>query len=96
MAKAVNNQEPTGPFHAGPGTAQEVGVMIGFMAAFVLVTVVYLIIWKIGNKRGEAQEMQRRQVLAEKTNPRNTRIMNGNGNGNDDKSGDRISTAPGY
>lgn len=84
------NQSPTGPYHAGPGTAHEIGVMIGFMAAFVLVTVAYLVMWKIGNKKGEAKEMQRRQVLAEKTHPRNTKIME------DDKLRDRISVAPGY
>ncbi|KAL2052483.1 hypothetical protein ABVK25_007355 [Lepraria finkii] len=84
-----NNQEPSGPFHAGPGTAHEIGVMVAFMAAFVIITLVYLVMWKVGNKRGEAQEMQRRQMLAEKTNPRNTGVM-------DDKSGARHSVAPGY
>ena len=63
--------------------------MIAFMAAFVIITLVYLVMWKVGNKRGEAQEMQRRQMLPVKTNPRDTRVM-------DDKSGARHSVAPGY
>ena len=84
-----NNQEPSGPFHAGPGTAHEIGVMVAFMAAIVIITLVNLVMWKVGNKRGEAQEKQRRQKLPEKTNPRNTGVM-------DDKSGARHSVAPGY
>lgn len=36
-------QEPTGRYHAGPGTAHEVGLVNGFMAAFVLVIVAYLV-----------------------------------------------------
>ena len=87
------DNEPSGPFHAGPGTAHEIGVMVGFMAAFVIITGAYLIIWRIYNKRSEASEVQRRHILAEKTNPRNTRVM-------DDKAGNRASAAysaaPGY
>ena len=87
----MQNQAPTGPYHAGPGTAHEIGVMIGFMAAFVLITVVYLVMWRIGNQRGEELERQRRQLLAEQTNPRNTKIYE------DSKGADTISTvAPGY
>ena len=85
----MSDNEPSGPFHAGPGTAHELGVMVGFMAAFVIITATYLVIWKLYNKRSEAKEIQRRHVLAEKTNPRNTRVM-------DEKAGDRISVVPGY
>ncbi len=87
----TQNQAPTGPYHAGPGTAHEIGVMIGFMAAFVLITLVYLVMWRIGNKKGEAKERERRQVLAEKTNPRNTKVYE------DDKGRDAITVVgPGY
>ena len=85
----MSANEPSGPYHAGPGTAHEVGVMVGFMAAFVLIASSYLILWKLYLKRSEAKEVQRRHVLAEKTNPRNTRVM-------DEKAGDRSSAAPGY
>ena len=40
---------PHGPhisYHAGPGTTHEVGVMLGFMAVFVLSMTVYLLIWR--------------------------------------------------
>ena len=60
------SQAPTGPYHAGPGTAHEIGVMIGFMAAFVLVAAAYLVIWRIKNKRSDAKEVQRRRALDEK------------------------------
>ena len=71
-----NPNEPTGPYNPGPGTPHEVGVMIGFMAIFVLVTTVYLVLWKIGNKKGEAKERERKQILHEETtNPRNTRVI---------------------
>jgi len=33
-------------FDPGPGTAQEVGVMLGFIATFVLSMSVYLLFWK--------------------------------------------------
>lgn len=33
-------------FDPGPGTAQEIGVMLGFIAAFVLSMSVYLLFWK--------------------------------------------------
>ncbi|KAL9128426.1 MAG: hypothetical protein Q9217_002888 [Psora testacea] len=70
-----DTNEPTGPYHAGPGTAHEIGVMIGFIAIFFLITAVYLVLWKIGNKKGEAKERERRQILHEKTtNPRDTSI----------------------
>ena len=62
--------------------------MIGFMAAFLLITIIYLVMWRIGNKRGEERERQRRQILAEKTN---SKIYE------DSKGADAISTAaPGY
>lgn len=86
----IQDQSPTGPYHAGPGTAHEIGVMIGFMAAFVLITAVYLVMWKIGNRRGEARERERRQLLAEKTNFSDAKVME------DEKGRDRISVAPGY
>ena len=85
--------EPSGPYNAGPGTAHEIGVMVGFIGAFIIITALYLIIWRVYNKRSEAREMQRRHILAEKTNPRNTRVM-------EDKAGNRVSAAysaaPGY
>ena len=84
------NQAPTGPYHAGPGTAHEIGVMIGFMAAFVLITIVYLVMWKIGNRRGEAKERQRRQMLAEKTQSSKPMVME------NEKARDRIGVAQGY
>jgi len=79
-----SNTEPMGPFLAGPGTYQEIGIMAGFIAAFILITVIYLIVWKAGNKREEAKEMEpleRQKVLAEKTNPRNTRVFEKEGVG---------------
>jgi len=48
--------------------------MASFIAALILITIIYLVVWKVGKKRDEAIEMQRRQVLAEKTNSRNMRI----------------------
>ena len=87
------DNEPSGPYHPGPGTAHEVGVMVGFMAAFVIIAASYLIIWKLYNKRSEAKEIQRRHVLAEKTNPRNTRVMDGKA---EDRSSAAYSAAPGY
>ena len=83
------DKEPSGPFHAGPGTAHEIGVMVGFMAAFVLITTIYLILWRINNKRSEAAEVQRRQSLAEKIDPRNTSVW-------EDRDEKRASAAPGH
>ena len=34
------------PFHAGPGTRHEVGVMVGFMVLFALSMGVYLVLWR--------------------------------------------------
>jgi len=76
-----SNTESTGHFHAGPGTYHEVGIMAGFIAAFILITIIYPIVWKAGNKREEAKEMERRKVLAEKTNPRTTRVFKKEGVG---------------
>ena len=88
-----DTQAPTPPYHPGPGTGHEIGVMVGFMAAFVIITAAYLVIWRINNKRSEAKEVERRTSLAEKTNPRNTRVL-------EEKAGDKIShtdsPAPGY
>ena len=71
-----NPNEPTGPFHAGPGTGHEIGVMIGFMAIFVLITVAYLLAWSMGNKKDDAKERQRREDLHEQmTNPRSTKVI---------------------
>ncbi|MDI1489462.1 MAG: hypothetical protein OHK93_008741 [Ramalina farinacea] len=71
-----NPNEPKGAYHPGPGTAHEVGVMIGFMAAFVLITVAYLMLWRLGNSKGEAKERLRREDLQEKLHrPRNTRVF---------------------
>lgn len=57
---------PKIPFHAGPGTVHEIGVMIAFIAAFVLTTLGYLWVWKRGNRREEAREVQRRQLLRDR------------------------------
>ena len=43
---AEKDQSPTGPYHAGPGTPHEIGIMIGFMATFVLTMVIYWIAWQ--------------------------------------------------
>lgn len=40
------DNEPSSPYHAGPGTAHEIGVMMGFIVAFVLSMGLYLIFWK--------------------------------------------------
>lgn len=71
--------------------------MIGFMAAFVIVTAVYLVMWKVGNKRGEAKEMERRADLREKgTNPRNTRVVHQMDGGWEEARGKRESLATGF
>ena len=71
-----NDNEPRGPYHPGPGTVHEIGVMIGFMAAFVLITLAYLLLWRLGHSKGEAKERSRREELHEKlTHPRNTRVF---------------------
>ncbi|KAL9099570.1 MAG: hypothetical protein Q9163_004950 [Psora crenata] len=73
---ARNPNEPTGSYHAGPGTAHEIGVMMGFIAVFLLVTAVYLVLWKIGNKKGAAKERERRHILHEKAkNSQDTSAM---------------------
>lgn len=55
-----SNTEPIGPFLAGPGTYQEIGIIAGFIAAFILIAVIiYLIVWEAGNRREEAKEMER-------------------------------------
>jgi len=46
MSAYTGANVPHIPFHRGPGTAQEVGVMLGFIAAFVLSMSVYLLFWK--------------------------------------------------
>lgn len=89
MPSDTKDQSPTGPYHAGPGTGHEIGIMIGFMAAFVLITLGYLVMWRVGNKKGEAKERERRQLLAEKTSPRDTNTV-----GNE-KEGDEIGVAAG-
>ena len=91
---AKNPLEPSGPYHVGPGTAHEIGIMIGFMAIFVISTAIYLVFWKIGNRKGEAKERERRQILHEKTtNPRNTRVMEVH---DMDQGSNRDSTAQGF
>ena len=76
--------------------------MFGFVAAFVLITAAYLIIWRISNKRSEAEEAQRRRNLLaanEKTGPTtrddintsantNARDVFVPGDGGDEKRGD--------
>lgn len=46
MSAPTGTKIPHIPFHPGPSTAQEVGVMLAFMAAFVLSMGVYLLFWK--------------------------------------------------
>jgi len=46
MSAPTGANIPHIPFHPGPSTAQEIGVMLAFMAAFVLSMVVYLLFWK--------------------------------------------------
>ena len=55
------------PYHAGPGTRHEIGVMVGFIVIFILSIVLYLIVWKLSNKREAAKEQERRHLLQEKT-----------------------------
>ena len=90
------SQAPVVPFHAGPGTAHEIGVMVGFMAAFVLVATVYLVVWRMKNKRSDAKEVERRRALDEKMSPMNM----GGGVEEDEKVGSRgsgaYSAAAGY
>lgn len=47
-------------------TAREIGVMVGFIAAFLAVTSGYLIAWRRGNAREEIKEARRRELLREK------------------------------
>ena len=63
---AKNPKAPDGPFHPGPGTGHEVGVMFAFIIVFILLTLVYLLFWRISNKKEETLERQRRQALREK------------------------------
>ena len=50
--------------------------MIGFMAAFALIAVAYLLIWNMGNKKDDAKERQRREDLHEKmSNPRSEKMV---------------------
>ena len=57
----------------------------------MIITVVYLVMWKVGNRKGEDRERQRRQILAEKTDTKNRTVFEnvkgGNSNG---------SVTPGY
>lgn len=34
------------PYHAGPGTAHEIGIMVAFIAAFVLSMGAYYLVWR--------------------------------------------------
>ena len=52
--------------HPGPGTGHEIGVMFAFIVVMVILTISYFTMWKIGNKKGEEGERQRRQALQEK------------------------------
>ena len=71
---AKNPKAPTGPYNPGPGTGHEIGVVVAFILAFVVVTALYMVMWKAGNRREERKEIQRRQMLREKTiNARNSK-----------------------
>ncbi|KAG7002435.1 uracil phosphoribosyltransferase [Physcia stellaris] len=50
------------PYHAGPGTAHEIGIMIAFIAAFILSMGAYYLVWRVGNKRSEKREVARREA----------------------------------
>ena len=69
-----DSKEPSGHFNPGPGTAHEIGVMIGFILVFFIVSLGYLLFWKIGNRKEEMREWRRRQQLREKAS--NTRSSN--------------------
>jgi len=47
-------------------TRQEIGVMIGFIAIFILVITTFTITWRMKNKRQSALEEQRQAELREK------------------------------
>ncbi len=47
-------------------TRQEIGVMGGFMAVFVLVIAAFTIAWRVKNKKQAAREEQRQADLREK------------------------------
>ena len=73
---AKNPKAPTGPYNPGPGTGHEIGVMVAFILAFVVVTALYMVMWKAGNRREERTEIQRRQMLREKAiNARNSKVI---------------------
>lgn len=71
----TNPHGPHIPYHAGPDTAHEVGVMLGFMAVFMLSMTVYLLIWRIAFRRAERKELaehaaitqQRKSAVAEQS-----------------------------
>ncbi len=41
MSKEINV-----PFHPGPSLGHELGIMFGFIALFVLATLVYYVMWQ--------------------------------------------------
>ena len=50
--------------------------MFAFMAAFLLISASYLLVWNLGNKRGAAKERQRREEWQEKwTNPGDSKVV---------------------
>lgn len=42
----MSDNSPTAPYHAGPGTAHEIGIMVAFIAAFVLSMGAYYLVWR--------------------------------------------------
>lgn len=63
---AKNPNVPDGPFHPGPGTGHEIGVMFAFIVIFILLTLGYLLYWRMSNKREERLERERKEALREK------------------------------
>jgi hypothetical protein len=47
-------------------TYQEIGVMVGFMAIFVIVIISFAVVWRSKNKRQAQKEEMRRRELNEK------------------------------
>ncbi|KAI9795765.1 MAG: hypothetical protein M1833_006858 [Piccolia ochrophora] len=45
--------------------AQELGILFGFVAVFLLSMAAYAVVWRLGQRRSEKKELERRQVLTE-------------------------------
>lgn len=61
----VANDPPALPFiHAD--IKQEIGVLVGFIALFAIVTAVFAFFWQVKNKRQAVIEEERQRVLQDK------------------------------